>query len=190
VRQSRDYSCGLAALATVLTRLGSPVSEEELLEEIARGDTIHPEVSFSDLARLARERGFRALGVAIAPDLLPRLRGRPAIVALNVDGSAHFSVLRAAHADGAVWLADPSWGNRRLAGWEFERYFSANGERGRVLLIVPSSTGEAGASADTAGADGPGIETKRVGPGRSNRGGSSEAAEPPWRWAIHLLPGP
>ena len=138
VRQSLDYSCGLAALATVLSEFGPAVSEASLLDDLGvPSPGARPGISFADLSMLARKRGFRARGVAVRSSLLPRLQGQPVIVAMMIDGRAHFSVLRQASEDGAVWLADPSWGNRRLAAWEFRRYFVGDGELGRVLLVAP-----------------------------------------------------
>jgi hypothetical protein len=79
-------------------------------------------LSFADLQRLARDRGYPTLGVSLALDDLSRLR-QPALVALTVSGRQHFSVLRGVDPGGAVHLADPSWGNRRLAPAEFATYF-------------------------------------------------------------------
>jgi len=143
-RQSLDYSCGLAALATLMS-LGNPVrvTERDLLVQLAdlraapdwrviedRG------VSFADLARLAALHGREALGLAVETRALQALKGA-AIVALDLGGQAHFSVLKAVYPEGGVWLADPSWGNRRLGAWEFEALFAPNGGRGRVLLVSP-----------------------------------------------------
>lgn len=196
IRQSLDYSCGLAALATVLSDLGTPVSEAELLSALfagpasSQGDTPrrdadapvlsppaeapapgaeHRDISFADLARLARQRGFSALGIAAPLETLKKLRV-PAIVAMDIDGRAHFSVLRAVAHDGAALLADPSWGNRRLAAWEFERYAlsDAAGEDGgrplcRLLLLGPSDTPQADP-------------------------GAARPAAPDWRWPVMLAP--
>lgn len=145
VRQSLDYSCGLAALATVLTHYyDTPVSERALLSEFRRfsaktrssGVDAAAGLSFEDLARLARGHGYRALGLSLGFTELQRLR-RPAIVALDLGARRHFSVLRRAGPQ-SVSLADPSWGNRSMHRQAFiERFLNdANGTRGRALLIL------------------------------------------------------
>lgn len=148
VRQERDFSCGLAALATILSwSVGESVTESELLRELlVQLETSTPRsiaqggVSFADLARLAAGRGHSVLGVEVPVAAFTTLR-RPAIVALQADGQAHFSVLRAVDEDKVVWLADPTWGNRRLSMRQFERLFAhypgagPQEPRGRVLLV-------------------------------------------------------
>lgn len=145
VRQAYDYSCGLASLATLFALRGwSGASEEALLRELlATGEDVTQArvtgrgVSFADLAGLAEKRGLQALGVEASTASLVRLR-QPAVVALRVPGGTHFAVIRAVAEDGAVYLADPSWGNRWLSAWEFARRFEdvAGSGRGRLLLVV------------------------------------------------------
>jgi predicted double-glycine peptidase len=144
VRQARDYSCGLASLATLFALRGWPgASEEALLSELltagdggAQARITRRGVSFADLAMLASNRGLRALGVQASVTSLARLR-QPALVALRVPGGTHFAVVRAVADDGAVLIADPSWGNRWLSAWEFaQRFEEVNGSgRGRLLLV-------------------------------------------------------
>ena len=133
IRQQFDYSCGLAALATILTHhYADPVDELELLQALTiaagtdgagAGDR-RVGVSFADLAALAGLRGYLARGLSLPLADLARLR-QPVIVALSVNRRAHFSVLERVDARGVFHLADPSWGNRRLSAAEFRRYFSA-----------------------------------------------------------------
>jgi predicted double-glycine peptidase len=155
VRQSLDYSCGAAALATVLTHYyGKPVTERSLLDELLGGrkerSLASPEsasgLSFDDLATLARGRGFLGLGASVSFADLERLR-HPVIVALDLDGREHFSVLRRAGAH-SVALADPSWGNREMLTETFKKHFlnDAAGSRGRILVIL-DRTGEQADSA-------------------------------------------
>lgn len=166
MRQSLDYSCGAAALATILTHYyGAAVTERALLgdllkkreeqadkggkegkeakdgkewkeEQAGASASRSPGLSFDDLAMLARDRGFLALGVSAQYADLARLR-HPAIVALDLEGRQHFSVLRRAGAN-SVALADASWGNRNMHAATFRQYFlhDAAGTRGRLLLIL------------------------------------------------------
>jgi predicted double-glycine peptidase len=156
VRQSQDFSCGIAALATILTHYyGDAVSEAALLAEFLEArtadDTAVVEdmgVSFADLEQLARMRGFPTLGISLDHRDLKKL-SQPVIVALNTGGRAHFSVLRRVESGTTFLLADPSWGNRRLGESEFLGLFASGpaGQRGRVL-IVGSGFGEAKSGED------------------------------------------
>ena len=151
VRQERDFSCGLASLATLFTfYFGDVVGEESLLAQLFAlddGDTEahHRQhgVTLADLARLARQRGYRAAGLAVPIDALRGLR-RPVLLSLNYRGLSHFSVLRGIDARGHVWLADPSWGNRQLSRAEFRSLFATQADgRGRILLLGQRAGGVA-----------------------------------------------
>ncbi|WP_162300106.1 C39 family peptidase [Kineobactrum sediminis] len=148
VRQTLDFSCGIAALATYLTfYLQSPVSEQALLERLAeRGDewALAEDwrargVSYAVLLKLAEDHGLRGLGLALAPEQLFALTV-PAIVRLEVNGVPHFSLLRGVNTRGQVQLADPSWGNIRLDREAFLSLWLADEDpraSGTVLLLAP-----------------------------------------------------
>ncbi|MEQ8514374.1 MAG: cysteine peptidase family C39 domain-containing protein, partial [Chromatocurvus sp.] len=109
MRQEKDFSCGLAALATLLTYyFERPVSEAQLLARLelpapdvladalvardvpaaarARLATLQDKgVSLATLAELARSYGLPARGVRIRPDLLSRL-SMPAIAYIEPGG--------------------------------------------------------------------------------------------------------
>ncbi|WP_439107495.1 C39 family peptidase [Congregibacter sp.] len=144
VKQQRDYSCGAAALATVLTHFyNDPVSEEVLLQQLlsqrrsAGAEALHSQgLSFADMASLARARDYPVLGVELAYQDLKRL-AVPVIVALRVAGRAHFSVLRRINNLDRIFLADPSWGNRQLGKEEFLKIFARTEDNstGRILIV-------------------------------------------------------
>jgi len=148
VRQARDFSCGVAALATYLTYyLHHPVSEEELLGLLDRhgddwalpADWREQGVSYAVLLQLARHYGLRGAGLAATPELLASLRV-PAIVRLEVHGVAHFSVLRGIDDSGRVQLADPSWGNHRMNREAFLTLWAdpgRGGDAGTLMLFQP-----------------------------------------------------
>lgn len=148
VRQGRDFSCGVAALATYLTYyLQHPVTEEELLALLDRhgDDWALPEdwreqgVSYAVLLRLAAYHGLRGAGMAVTPDLLGALTV-PAIVRLEVHGIAHFSVLRGVDDSGQIQLADPSWGNHRMKREAFVALWvepDRGGDAGTLMLFQP-----------------------------------------------------
>lgn len=132
VRQQHDYSCGAAALASLLTYYYlKPTEERQLLEQLLHSREAEA-LSFADIASLAEAYGLKSLGVALTIDKLQFLR-QPAILALKTSERAHFSLLRGVGESGSVLLADPSWGNRWLSRAEFATYVQGN--KLRVLLI-------------------------------------------------------
>lgn len=120
VKQAYDYSCGAAALATLLQHgLGQPVTEEELLARVF-SDASEAEqrllrnrgLSVLDMQKLARERGLKAQGFRLAPAQLARIR-RPVLVFIRPLGYEHFAVLKGIRG-GRAYLSDPSLGNSSL----------------------------------------------------------------------------
>jgi len=137
VKQEFDYSCGAASLATVLQFFyGAKIGEEDLLTAMGKEEA----ASFADMARVLPHFGFKAVGVAMSVEQLSQLK-IPVLLHLRFRGQEHFSVLRGI-GNGAVWLADPSWGNRRLAIGRFREMWESeeNGRaQGKALLILPQS---------------------------------------------------
>lgn len=147
VRQQRDFSCGLAALATLLSHYyRRPATEASLLARllgdapvaVERRALVSRGVSLAELARLAADHGLQARGVAVRASALARLRV-PAIAYLEEHGVGHFTVLRrvAAH---RVQLADPAAGNVSWSRRRFRAAFSTDGGRGRLLLLGDAAT--------------------------------------------------
>ena len=146
VRQAQDYSCGAAALATLLTRYyGRPLLEGDVLDLLRSPSANLPlppdwessGMSFATLAALASHFGLRGQGLSLSADELMRLR-IPAIAQLQREGWSHFSVISGIDPRGAVQLADPSWGNRRLGMADFlDLWLDPRSGRGRLLLLLP-----------------------------------------------------
>jgi predicted double-glycine peptidase len=148
-RQQYDYSCGVAALATLLTQYHRhPVDEAALLAALAASADDDPRrggVSLAQLAALAAQRGFPSAAVAV-PWSAYRALKMPAIVYLRFRGLAHFSVLRGVDAQGRALLADPAWGNYPLSAAEFRRLFLGADGMGRMLVVGhPEADSGAGA---------------------------------------------
>lgn len=151
VRQHRDYSCGAAALATLLTYYyRHPVSEASLINEaLARRDSkrdseiLTKGLSFSDMAMLAKSRGYSTVGLDVGYRDLQKLT-MPVIVAMEIYGRAHFSVLRKIDRQNRVFLADPSWGNRQLTSLEFRQSLRIDGEgvKARILIVGSERPGD------------------------------------------------
>jgi predicted double-glycine peptidase len=124
VKQQLDYSCGAAALATLMVYYyGENTSEKEILELLnTRLQTMTEEeqahkttIGFSllDLKVVAQQKGYQAAGFKLSVDQLPQLLA-PVIVHLRPLGYYHFAVLRGVAGD-RVYLADPARGNLRMS---------------------------------------------------------------------------
>lgn len=119
VRQQLDYSCGAAALATLIRYyFGEDVSEDRILAGILGSMTAEEVVdreanglSLLDLRLQAERMGYQAAGVRLNLAALPTLAG-PVIVHLEGDDYKHFAVLKGIRED-RIFLADPSLGNVR-----------------------------------------------------------------------------
>lgn len=117
LHQQYDFSCGSAALATLLTQhYAYPVSEQEVFREMyERGDKakIKKEgFSLLDIKTYLEAHGFQGDGFAAEIDELAKA-GIPAIVLLKENGYHHFVVLKGVR-NGRVLLGDPSAGTRAV----------------------------------------------------------------------------
>ncbi len=142
VRQRYDYSCGAAALATLLQFVfEQDVTEQQIIDdllgEMSQDDSaIRQADGFSlfDLQRVARKRGYKAEGYRLDPRYLARLNG-PVIVFLETMGYKHFAVLKGVRGD-RVYLADPSRGNIRMPAYRFLQAWMHEGS-GTVFVVEP-----------------------------------------------------
>lgn len=142
VRQQYDYSCGAAALATLLQfGLGDSVTEREIIADLLTGlsDTatdVREKEGFSlfDLQQVAEKRGYAAQGFQLEPQYIAQLNG-PVIVFLETLGYKHFAVLKGVRGD-RVYLADPSRGNIRMPAYRFLQAWMRDG-KGVVFVVEP-----------------------------------------------------
>ncbi|RRQ20532.1 C39 family peptidase [Thiohalobacter thiocyanaticus] len=123
IRQQYDFSCGSAAVATLLTyHYATPVGEDRVFQEMyAAGDQdrIRAEgFSMLDMKRFLDRRGLQTDGFRMDLDKLAAL-GVPGIVLVNTRGYRHFVVVRGVQSD-RVLLADPAAGNVAILRTEFE----------------------------------------------------------------------
>jgi predicted double-glycine peptidase len=147
VKQRFDYSCGSAALATLLTYgLKDPVGEDELLrallEPLAPDELAELQkkgLSLFHLQRLAQQRGHKAQGFRLHHSQLARL-SRPLIVFIKPGGYEHFAVFKGLRGD-RVHLADPSLGNVRMPLYRFIDMWADESGRG-VIFAVERTSGE------------------------------------------------
>jgi uncharacterized protein len=143
VRQRFDYSCGAAALATLLTYgLNDPVDESSVLVAITSSLTEEgvaalqgSGLSLLELAGFAQARGYRAQAFRIPAAQLGRVQ-RPVIVFIKPWGYEHFAVLKGVRGD-RVYLADPSLGNVRMPLYRFLAMWADESGRGILLAVDP-----------------------------------------------------
>ncbi len=137
VRQAYDYSCGSAALVTVLNHyLGIPVTEQQAMEGmLAHGERekIIARRGFSllDMKRYVTQLGGDAQGFRATVADLAQLK-QPGIVPIDYAGFKHFVVLRGVR-DGKVYIADPSAGHIVFSTEEFAGLW----DRNTLFLLYP-----------------------------------------------------
>ena len=136
LRQQYDFSCGSAAVATLLTHhYGFPVSEEAVFRAMYDGGDqrrIQREgFSLLDIKQYLDARGFRADGFEASLDQLAEARV-PAIVLVREHGYNHFVVIKGV-ANGKVLFSDPAAGTRILPRAEFAVIWS-----GGILFVIRS----------------------------------------------------
>jgi uncharacterized protein len=134
VRQQYDFSCGSAALSTLLTHhYNFAVTEDKVFEQMfLNGDQAKIRVegfSLLDMKRYLEALGFAAdgfeepLGKLVTASL-------PAIVLINQAGYNHFVVVKGVQ-DGRVLIGDPAGGARAMTQEAFEAAW-VNG----VLFVI------------------------------------------------------
>lgn len=130
VHQAYDYSCGSAALVTILKyHLGIDVTEQQSMEGM---------MAFGEKDKIIERRGFSLLDMkrylasldvqsagfrAEMADLLTL--DQPGIVPIDYGGFKHFVVLRGVRG-GLVFLADPAMGNITFPVEEFATLWDRN----------------------------------------------------------------
>lgn len=123
IRQQYDFSCGSAALATLLTHhYRQTVNEQTVFTEMfARGDQkkIQSEgFSLLDMKRYLQAHGYESDGFE-APLSKLQEAAIPALVLINENGYNHFVVLKGIR-DGRALLGDPAGGTRAMSIGAFE----------------------------------------------------------------------
>jgi len=137
VKQSYDYSCGSAALATLLNfQLGEEFTERQVIAGLMRyGDkeAIAGRRAFSllDMKHFVDTLGYRGVGYTATVEDLEEL-GRPCIIPVTVFDYRHFVVFKGIYR-GHVFVADPFRGNTSYTVKDFETHWYRNA----IFVVYP-----------------------------------------------------
>jgi uncharacterized protein len=134
--QQYDFSCGSAAVATLLTfQYDRPIDETTVFKEMyAVGDQNQIRqkgFSLLDMKRFLESRGYLADGVRSPLDTLAGL-GIPAIALITDHGYRHFVVVKGADKT-RVLLGDPALGKRIMTRKDFEA-----ARVGQIFFVIRS----------------------------------------------------
>lgn len=130
VRQAYDYSCGSAALTTLLNGYaGMQLDEKQTMDGLLRYgeyDRIIERRSFSllDMKRFVTALGLNSGGYKAQLSDLIALQ-KPAIVPISYAGFKHFVVYKG-YRDGRVYVADPALGNISFDAARFAQVWDNN----------------------------------------------------------------
>lgn len=138
VRQRFDFSCGSAALATLLTyQYHLPTDETEPFKVMWDGGDQEKirKMGFSllDMKGYLAARGFKAQGYHLDVADVHEL-ARPMIALVTIKGYTHFVVVKGARDDN-ILIGDPARGLITLPDTDFEKMWS-----GIALIVVESPT--------------------------------------------------
>lgn len=138
--QAYDYSCGSAALTTVMNSyLGHNFVERQIMDGLLKYgeyDKIVQRRGFSllDMKRLVTALGYQSGGYKGSFDDLKKLE-HPAIVPIHYGGFKHFVVVKK-YREGRVFVADPALGNISFP----EERFKSIWENNVMFLVFPGET--------------------------------------------------
>jgi len=137
IRQSLDFSCGPAGLATILNYyLDDPTSEKEIIRELMKTcdlAKVQQRRGFSllDLKEYAQSKGYNVVGYQMDLQFLKDL-DRPVLVPIQFKNFRHFVVVRAVVGD-RVFFADPAIGNMSMKAYKFNSIW-----QGGIGLVIES----------------------------------------------------
>ncbi|TFY91387.1 peptidase C39 [Pseudomonas kairouanensis] len=122
VEQKTDFSCGAAALATILRQAyWMDVDEDHVIKGMlvnADQDLVRTQgFSMLDMKRYLESIGMRARGYRITQEVLVTVKV-PVVVLLEIRGYKHFVVLQRSDKDW-VYIGDPVLGHKRYSKDDF-----------------------------------------------------------------------
>ncbi|MDF3932341.1 C39 family peptidase [Pseudomonas citronellolis] len=134
VQQKTDFSCGAAALATILRQAYHlDVDEHFVIEGMlvkANADLVRTQgFSMLDMKNYVQAIGMRGRGYRVSAPSLETLKV-PVIVMMEINGYKHFVVLQRANKEW-VYVGDPVLGNKRYRHDDF-----AKGWNGIIFAVI------------------------------------------------------
>lgn len=140
VRQQYDFSCGSAAMATLLSfHYADPQPESAVFLGMWReGD--QPQIrktgfSLLDMKRYLQQRGMDGNGYRVGLDQIAET-GIPGIAMIETNGYRHFVVVKGVHGN-EVLVGDPSLGIRTMTAADFAKAWNG------VYFVVERTQGPA-----------------------------------------------
>lgn len=135
VRQHVDYSCGAAAVATVLRyAYGMDASEDNVIRgmlAVSDADAVrHRGFSMLDMKHYIQSVGMAGSGYRLPLTSLYDVKV-PVIVLVNVQGYDHFVVMKKATSE-YIYVADPILGNRVVPTAEFAQTWNG------IIFVIAS----------------------------------------------------
>jgi predicted double-glycine peptidase len=143
--QAFDYSCGSAAVATLMTyTYDMPTTEKEVFEAMFKNgdpDKIRREgFSMLDMSRYLNSQGLKAKGFKITEKAIED-KHMPIIALVNNKGYNHFVVVKTVK-DGHILVGDPNTGTTQYSRAEFAKIWNG------IALVVVNKASVARASFD------------------------------------------
>jgi len=134
VAQSADYSCGAAALATILRYcFGYQMTEKDAILgmfKLGEKEKIRRQgFSMLDMKRFAQDLGLKTAGYQIKDMEILRKVTVPVITVIETNRYKHFVVIRRTD-DRFAYLSDPAWGNRKMPLADFQKCWN------QVILVL------------------------------------------------------
>ncbi|MGE8410279.1 MAG: C39 family peptidase [Pseudomonas sp.] len=134
VQQKTDFSCGAAALGTILKQAyWLDVDEAHIIDGMlahSDQDTVRVQgFSMLDMKRYVESLGMRARGYRIPPDALKNVT-IPVVVLMDIRGYKHFVVLQRTEKDW-VYVGDPVLGHKR---YKFDDF--VKGWNGIIFAVI------------------------------------------------------
>ena len=134
VQQKTDFSCGAAALGTILKQAyWLDVDEAHIIDGMlahSDQDTVRVQgFSMLDMKRYVESLGMRARGYRIEPEQLKSV-SIPVVVLMDIRGYKHFVVLQRTEKDW-VYVGDPVLGNKR---YKFDDF--VKGWNGIIFAVI------------------------------------------------------
>jgi predicted double-glycine peptidase len=138
IKQKYDFSCGSAAIATLLSfHYNHKVSEQDVfIKMFAVGDqkAIRKEgFSLLDMKRYLATLGYRADGFRVNLDTVNRVK-MPAIILISIRGYRHFVVIKGIKGDEVV-VGDPAAGVKIYKRADLEKIMASD-----VIFLVRNRT--------------------------------------------------